>query len=679
VHSQDPAAPEIASPPWAAPLAWALAAGTGLALLAISAGPHRIGDYYTETDFYGGYAEGARLIQHGHWDAARYGVIGPVYEIALALAGFVTRDLFLAAQAISLGAAVAALLLWFALLRRRAGDALALVVVAYLAGNPTFFRYGYSATTDMLAFGLEAAALFAILGMRWVWAPLAAGALSALAALTRYSAIALLPGAIFCYAGLAPVAGAPRRRAVILYLGGFALVALPWIVLALRAGVAPGALLFHDIAYDIYANARGTTWAEYQTRLQPGFHSILEVLRRDPAAVLRREGSNLLTHVRGDAQRLLGWPVAATCVLGSLLAFRDRATRKLAALWVLGGLCYLTLIPAFYSERYSLVLAPFYLTLTGIMATSPWLGRRARVGAVPVPLLLACIPLALSMVTSVTDQRATLADTPREVLRVAPILSTSARTGARVMALKPHIAYYSGLAFTPMPATHELSALADSCRRLGVEHLYYSWLEANNRPSFWYLLDPEADVPGLEREMFVTDHPAALYRIGPAFGAAPAWLASDSARARSESRVLTALPPRWVWRAHLSMAVAAFDEQRFREVFDHASVVIRDQPREPLGWRLYADASLRRGDRDRAIVAFERALALEPGSIDTRVRLGWLLLGAGRPDRAAEIWRSAAGMTSNRATLERMVALFHSRGDAGAERRARAALERRGE
>ena len=654
--------------------AWVLVAATGLALLLVSLGPHRIGDYYTETDFYGGYVDGARLIQHGRIEAARYGVVGPVYEIALALIAFVTRDFFAAAQVISVGAAVGTLLLWFRLLRARAGALLALVTIAFLAANPTFFRYGYSATTDMLAFFLETAALFAILAMRGAWAPLAAGALSALAALTRYSAVLLLPGAVACYAWLIPAEGRTKPRTVALYCAGFASVALPWLAFALRSGVPPGAMLFHDIAYDIYASGRGNTWADYQSRLQPGFHSLIDVVLRDPIGVVRRESSNLVSHLSGDVNSLLGWPVATMSLAGLALAFRDGWLRKLAPLWLLGGLLYVALIPAFYSERYSLVLAPFYLSSAGIVAASPWLARRLKMGAVPVPLVFACAVFVLSMVTSVSAQRSVLATLPREVIPTAQTLSSRARHGARVMALKSHIAYYSGLDFAPMPMTSQLSELADSCRRQGVEYLYYSWLEANNRPSFWYLLDPQAEVPGLTRDTFVLEHPAALYRIGAGFGQPPAWLADDSARAQSSSRMIAVMPPQWAWRAHLSLAVAAREQQRWREVLDHAAVVSRDQPANPFGWRLYGDACLRLGDRDRAIPAFERALALEPLSVDTRIRLGWLLLGSGRSDRAADVWRPAARTTSNRATLERMIELFHAQGDAASEQQARDAL-----
>jgi hypothetical protein len=672
----DPVVPGIDAPHWVGAVAWALITATGLTLLAIALGPHRIGDYYAESDFYGGYSEGARLLQQGRLDLARYGVVGPVYEVALALVAFVTRDLFAAAEAISIGSAVSALLLWFELLRRRAGALLALVTVALLAANPTFFRYGYSVTTDMLAFLLEAAALFAMLAMRGARAPLLAGVLSALAALTRYSAIALLPGALLCYAWLDRPAGVSRWRALALYLVGFAIVAVPWLVIALRAGTPPGAMLFHDIAYDIYAKARGTTWAEYQTRLQPGFQSLVDVMLRDPGAVLRREGSNLLSHLYGDAKLLLGWPVAALCLAGLLVALADGSWRKMRPLWVVGALLYLTLIPAFYSERYSMALAPFYLTLAGIAATSAWLARHSSVGRIPVPRLLALLAFALTISASVSAQRAALDTVPTEVIPIARVLRARAHPDDDVMAVKSHIAYYSGLRFTPLTVTSRLSELADDCRRRGVEYLYYSWIEANNRPSFWYLLDPEAVVPGLKREAFVSGHPATLDRIGPGFGEAPAWLADDRARAQSASRFVAGMPPEWRWRAHLSLAIAELGEQRFQSALDHAAEVVRARPAEPIGWTLTGDASLRLGDRNRSLAAFERALALEPGNVETRIRLGWVLLGAGQEDRAAEVWRPAAGMTTNRATLERMIELFQARGDAAAARQAREALAR---
>src|SRR5690349_2323746 len=121
-----------------------LVAAIALVLLALALGPHRIGDYFTETDFYGAYAQGARIIQSGRLDASRYGVVGPVYELTLALVGFVVRDLFRAAELISVAAMTLTAWLWFRLLTRLADARLGLAALALLAVNGTFLRYGFS-------------------------------------------------------------------------------------------------------------------------------------------------------------------------------------------------------------------------------------------------------------------------------------------------------------------------------------------------------------------------------------------------------------------------------------------------------------------------------------------------------------------------------------------------------
>src|SRR5689334_25182024 len=79
-----PAAPALG---WALPVAWAAIALYALAALALILGPHRVGDVFTETDFYGAYGPHALQIEHGHLNPADYAVVGPGFELALALAG----------------------------------------------------------------------------------------------------------------------------------------------------------------------------------------------------------------------------------------------------------------------------------------------------------------------------------------------------------------------------------------------------------------------------------------------------------------------------------------------------------------------------------------------------------------------------------------------------------------
>jgi hypothetical protein len=531
-----------------------------LALLYTGLRLHGVGDYFTESDFYGGYAEGARLIQRGHLDPRRYGVVGPLYELVLALVGSTVGDLFLAGRLISIAAAGGTLLLWWRLIERRLGPAAAAWSLAFLAANPVFFRYGYSATTDMLATLFQAAALLALLGGTARAAALGAGLLAALAFLTRYNAVYLLPAGLLAIAVGGPPQGR-RIRAATLYAAGFLIPVVPWVLHSLARGAGFSFQLHHDIAFEVYAHARGMSWNEYLSVLQPQFGSLGDVVARDPGAFATRMLFNVFDHLRQDAAILLGWPTAALCLLGLALAVRDGSWRKLAPLLLAGALLYATLVPVFYSERYSLPLAPVYLALAGAAVSSTRLRLRGR----PVPQVLLAWALPLLLLTllvadSVRYQQARLGQLPFEVVEAGRALRGIAPLHARVMARKGHIGYYSGLTVEPFPPVGTLPELADYCRARGTGFLYYSWFEAMQRPGFVYLLDTTSAVPGLTVVHATEKKPAVVYRIAPGFGRTPDWFADDTLRRVHFARALVKVGnERERWQ---SRAVLAADAQR---------------------------------------------------------------------------------------------------------------------
>jgi hypothetical protein len=149
---------------------------------------HPVGDYFVETDFYGGYAPGVRaLFAHG-LDPARYGVVGPVYELVLGLLSLTRLDLFRLAQFLSLGSTVLALLLFSGWMERRFGRGAGWISALLVATNPTVFRYAYTASTDAPFACLLAAAF--VLTFPQEPRPrtlLLAGIVSGLATLTRYN------------------------------------------------------------------------------------------------------------------------------------------------------------------------------------------------------------------------------------------------------------------------------------------------------------------------------------------------------------------------------------------------------------------------------------------------------------------------------------------------------------
>src|SRR6185436_1925535 len=150
---------------------------------------------------------------------------------------------------------------------------------------------------------LQALALFLLLARERPRAALLAGVVAALAFLTRYSAVYLLP------AGLAALALGgtlqPRRaRGALMFAAGFAAPVVPWMLYSLAHGGSLSLQLHHNIAYDVFARSRGMVWDDYQRLLQPQFKTLWDVIDRDPAAVARRELFNVWDHLRLDALAL---------------------------------------------------------------------------------------------------------------------------------------------------------------------------------------------------------------------------------------------------------------------------------------------------------------------------------------------------------------------------------------
>lgn len=648
-------------------LAWVLAAAFGVVLLVIVSGPHRVGDVFTETDFYGAYGLGARALQHGHLDPSRYAVVGPLHELTLALVGFVIRDLFLAAELISAAAAVTALLLWHRIVRARAGALAGLLAVAFLACNAQFLRYGYAATTDALALAAQAGALALLLtGDGAPRRVAAAGALAGLAFLTRYNMVALLPAGVLALAlGWAEARGG-RGRAALLFAAGWAAPVLPWLALSLASGARFQVQLHHNIAYDVFARAKGIPWDTYQRELQPQFPTPWSVLARDPGAVLGRMAYNVFDHLRLDALKLAGLPVALAAGAGLLFAWRDGTLVRLRALLLAAGLLFLALVPAFHNERWSLAVLPAWAALAAVAFASPRLaltvsaggGRRAW-----LKLALAALPLALSARASVAVQARVFDQLPVEVLEAARVARPYFRAGDRVMARKPHFAWHAGLAPVAFPAVDSLAQVAAVARREGVRWLYFSWPEMEMRPRFAWLLDTTAVVPGLTVRAATAHWPAVLYEIGPEFGRDPAWLADPAAVQLHRARAMMAVS-RVDWR---SRVIVALDE-RTHGRYDRAQGLLEEAarlaPREPAVLLALGDNLLRLDRPAEAADAFDRAEALAPGDPRTRLGRGWAALLLRRPEEAAMLWRPVVMEAGDAATLQRMEELFTAAGDA---------------
>lgn len=493
--------------------------------LVITFGPHRIGDYATETDFYGSYARGAeQLLRHGIFDPTRYSVVGPGYEVMLALAGAVIGNTFIAAQLLSTLAAAVTLLLWFHLMRDRVGAFAAVAGTLILATNPTFLRYGYSATTDALAVALQGTALYLMFSDHKTSRLWLAGLVTAGACLTRYTALYLVPAGVL--ASLVDASGRSRTRRLLGFLAGAGVPIAGWFTVLHQHGVASHFRMFHLIAAEAFARARGLTLDDYERTIEPTIGSFADVWRHDPTQLLRQTFANLWGHAGQDATRLLGLPIAAAVCVGAVVSARTGALARVWPLAAAGLVAYLSVVPVTYSERYSLMLLPIYAMFGGLAfggVVWPWRPGRIRLERVAL-----AVCLVFPLMNSVAAQRYEMTTLPTDVLTASRVLRVLGRPGDRVISRKPHLAYLAGLEMLPFPYNDTFSGLVNYARERHARWLYVSAAEAISRPANLPLLDTTGVIPGLTPRCVVAMPPAVLYEIGPALGQRPAW-ASDSA------------------------------------------------------------------------------------------------------------------------------------------------------
>ena len=644
--------------------AQALAGLLSLALLAMILGPHRIGDYFTETDFYGGYAIGARLIQGGHLDPSRYSVVGPLYEVMLAAVGLLARDLFLGAELMSLAATTATLLLLYHLASRRSGARVGFLAALFFATNAWVFRFGYSATTDAVAIALQTLTLWLLLSRPVARGAALAGLAAAAAFLTRYNSIYLLP------AGLVILWLETPRRQVLIFAAAFLAPVAAWVLWCLTNGSAFSFQLHHNIAYEVYARHNGIVWDEYQKTLQPKFHNLWDVVRLDPPRFFARMATNVFEHLRDDGAQLLGWPVALFVALGVALALSSGAFAPLVPFAIAGALLFLSLVPAFYAERYSMALMPFYATYAALFFGLPRFAFALKGRGVWLKTVLAAALLSAALLTSVYSQLHTIDQLPVEVIEDANVLRAVARPGDAVIARKPHLAYHARLESVPFPFTSTIPELADYARAHHARWLFISWPEVETRPDYWHLLDTTGVMPGLKPLHVTSPHPSVIYEIGPEFGQLPAWFGNDTLRAYHTARAQLMVNPHMHDALfELGNIYRAWGQSDSARIYLETAVAVR--ARDVHSLVVLGEIAISQHHVEQAQDYFERATRIQPGNVDAVVGLGWTALLSGRLDEAAMTWRPVIRFTEDPITVRRMVDLYHLRGDREGEEDAR--------
>jgi len=489
-----------------------LALAASVLLLAGNLLFHPIPLYGTETDLVGEYIPAGQELARGVLHAERFSTKGPGYPLLLALAAPVSGgDWFLAARLLNSVAAGVVVWVTFAFFAGLGGQ-IALAVSLGLLVTPAFLMAGFEAGTDLpalaLAMGSACLGFSATARHRYF----AAGLLAGLAILTRSNYIAVPIAGLFIIMVRREWFRAGK------YLAGMLLPLLSWVGVHLAAtGQFPRDSNYLNLAHAVYGTRQ--SWEDFLTTAAPRFGSYADVLRLDPMRVLMAVVFNLTTRWWMDATRLLVLPLGILGIIGIAWFWRRHGAWPVLAAHALSA--YMVLCFTFYAPRFNLYLIPFYLSGVAL-ALLPTLPRVPSVASEIVKRnsvsrgLVAIVALyAVSATVSLSHIRSTLSHTAYATYEVGKALRLIGDPQAAVMARKPHVAYYAGLHYLPMPRTAGLTDLIVEAYRRQAQFVFMSQAEANLRPEFTVLTDSGVSLPGLRQVAYRRDRggSAAAYAV----------------------------------------------------------------------------------------------------------------------------------------------------------------------
>ena len=262
---------------------------------------------------------------------------------------------------------------------------------------------------------------------------------------------------------------------------------------------------------------------------------------------------------------------------------------------------------------------------------------------------------------------------PVEVRSAAEQVKPYVRPGDKVLARKPHFAWYAGLTPLTLPLADTLSDWGAAARKTGARWLYFSWPEAEMRPRFEWLLDSTSAAPGLTVRAATAHWPSVLYEIGPGFGAEPAWIGSDTLVAVHRARARVLVNDKNV-EARLFLAMHEFANGNHDEAQLYIDQLLALSPDDLDIIMLAAENRLQLQDADGALSYYDRADRLRPGTAEIRIGRGWVAAMKGDEASAAQYWAPVVSASSDAATLQRMMLTFTRVGDAAHVAEARTAL-----
>ena len=483
-------------------------------LLYIGLRYHVVGDYHVETDFFQMYVPTAKDIIKGIWTIEDFR--GPAYPAVLAIVELLVKDYFIAGIIISAFTASATLFFTFELLKKLFRYDIAFIVILLTAFNKTFVQYSYTAGTDMTFNCFAAATAYFILkDEKYSWVNIALASLSsALAYLTRYNGVFVIIAIPLIIVIFNIYKVEVKQRLIIsgLFVLLFFVCIGPWGIYSLQE---KGNFFYNknylNIAYEMFAKGR-IGWDQYWNVEQTKYHSLRQVIFDDPSLFASTIGKNVFEHFSSDLELLVGWGIGSCFLAGIFGLFKIRPNARQSAFFTFGALMFLVLLIVFYSERFSMYLIPVYTTFAVVTLTwDRWRGVPFYNGFIVAALLV-----VWTFVNSYDFNRTNIDSGPKEIKVIADWFNANVKDNDEskiIVCRKPHIAYYINKKMYYLPYVKTMTELEMETKKLHASYLFYGIYEANMRPEFQSLLNPNNAPLWLEPITYTINPPSVLYRV----------------------------------------------------------------------------------------------------------------------------------------------------------------------
>jgi hypothetical protein len=481
---------------------------------------HPFGNYATETDFYHFYAPDAERIAAGQFPQNTYQ--GPGYPAALALIAKLvgmSDDLFTAGKWLSVVCAVLCGLLAFILFARLFGYWVGLGAQVIAIASGEFPQFSINAATDVffLLLCLAVLVVFTTDRISPRWRVALAGALAALAYLTRYNGLFLVAVCLIGIVLLNLFDRDWRERWALsaIFIAAFFITSWPWLYLNYRHHGSPFYNTnYLNLATEIYPELVANKTNQDATRvLEERFHSFADVLRHDPQRLFARYPANLWESLRRSfADTLVNQWVAWMAWLGVLFALARRRSKEVILVLIAGASYFLLVSLTHWETRYYFFLMVLYAGLAAF-AAAEWLAMACDQGWLKppvftlIPIALVAAMFAFSLAESRKDMTTFLAAQPVEIPAARDYLdSVGAIGGRRIVARKPHLPYLSRNEWVFFPQVKSLDELRVWVENNRVDYIAIGRRELKERRELAALGDPKK-APDWLKAVWVNDDP----------------------------------------------------------------------------------------------------------------------------------------------------------------------------